>query len=342
MDETCHCPDCAVHVCGYKSVTAVAMTSVWTQIKDVEDRLDTTITFTLVRFFYEFLLKMTDSDSVFYLCFIVFLISSHATTTLADSMSASKIVWEMIQNFSMMTFSQNLTRTATGYLDASTSMHWSTWSTHLASGFSLLILITVLLKTIAASSFTRRSVSLLLYMLTDSTSSILTTVNLGTSTVFVCVLSIAVLRRQARTWRDSSMVHVLKLFNMLVVNMLILSILDTDARNNSVDVQAALLVIVVFGMDVLRQMDSLVEESRNYAVWKVSQQLFVIYTRYQFEDLVLIYCSVIAILLQGSVFSQLVAAAQHASTATEIALLMAVNQILSSLEGSIASRNSSG
>jgi hypothetical protein len=315
------------------------MDAIWTQIKDVEDRLDTTITFTLVRFFYEFLLKLSDQESVFYLCFIVFLISSYANTILPDSTSAPKMVWEMFQNFSMMTFSENLTRTATGYLDASSSMHWSTWSTHLASGFALLILITVLPQTLAAATFTRRSVSLVLYMLTDSTSSILVGANFGSSTLFMCILGIAMLRQYSPSLKTDSMVHVLKLFNMIVVNMLILSIIQTDKRNSNVDVQAALLVFVVFGMDALRQTDPLVDESRNYAVWKVSQQLFVIYSRYGFDDTVLIYFSIITIFFQGCAGGD---ATRHASTATEVALLMAVNQILSSLEGSIASRNNSG
>lgn len=309
---------------------------------DVETRLDTAITFTLVRFFYEFLLKMTDSDSVYYLCYLVFLVSFYITNALASSVTAMKLVWEMFQNFSMMTFSQNLTRTATGYLDASSSMHWSTWLMHLASGFSLLVLITVLPRTLAASAFTRRSISLLLYMLTDSTSSILVAMNLGSSTLFMCILSIAILRHFSTTGRSGSLVHLFKLLNMIVVNMLILTILHTDTRNNSVDVQVTLLVIVIFGMDALRQMDPLVEDSRNYAVWKVSQQLFVIYSRYGFEDLVLIYCSMLAILTQSSIIRSAPVDSKHATTATEIALLMAVNQILSSLESSIESRNNSG
>jgi len=54
---------------------------------------------------------------------------------------------------------------------------------------------------------------------------------------------------------------------------------------------------------------------------------------------VLIYFSIITIFFQGCAGGD---ATRHASTATEVALLMAVNQILSSLEGSIASRNNSG
>jgi hypothetical protein len=77
-------------------------------------------------------------------------------------------------------------------------------------------------------------------------------------------------------------------------------------------------------MDVVRQFDAVFEEARNYAVWKVSQLLFLVYSRIARDASLLLYISV------GVVLAQIVVHV-HQSTITEIALLIAVNQILESM-----------
>ena len=309
------------------------MSVLWEHVRGVEDRLDSTITFTLVRFFYEFLSEFTDTEGIYYLCFVVFVLSSGAPRVFKNTSEAQGMVWDMVQNFSIMIFSQNLTRSATGYVDASSRMHWSTATTRLTAGVSILIMISALPASFVRQSFTQRSVSLLLYMLTDATSDVISSIDFGTHIAFVSVLSMALLK--GRRVRHRTMTYVIKLVNMIIVNILIVSITSPDQRNTNVDVDAAMLVVVVYVMDSIRQIDNLFEDSRNYAVWKVSQQLFVIYSRYEIDDVILIQCSIIFLLLQGLV-------AESSSTLTEVALLMAVNQILSSINTSISSRNDSG
>lgn len=309
------------------------MSEMWEQVREIQDRLDSTITFTLVRFFYDFLASVMDMSGIFYACYILFLMSSAAMSMCYQKDSAGMIIWSMVQNFSMMIFSQNMTLAATGYIDASSRMHLSVSSIRLASGLSILILATVLPETILHKTFTQRSVSLLLYMLTDASSSILISVDFGTNMVYVCILSMAVLKVASVFMNRHTTVYIFKLMNMIVVNIVILALINMDRRHSNTDVRAALLFIVVFLIDTMRSIDGVFEDSRNYAVWKVSQQLFLIYSIIEVDQILLIYISIIFVFVQGMGTRK--STRESNSTLAEIALLMAVNQILTSIQSNL-------
>ena len=152
------------------------MTSLWEQVKEIEDRLEMTIAFTLVQFFYDFFVSVIDETGMFYVCYVVFVLATGACMVHSGKVvqSAQAIVWSMMQNFSMMIFNQNLTRVVTGYVDASSEMYWSVSAMRLAAGISIVTVAIVLPEAILQSTFMQQSVSLLLHMLTDASSNMLT------------------------------------------------------------------------------------------------------------------------------------------------------------------------
>lgn len=237
---------------------------------------------------------------------------------------ALRVVVEMVQTFSVMVLSQTLTRVATGMLGASPSMHWSLASTHLAAGVSLLLLLSALPTALAERAFTQRFVGIMLFMLTDASASILEAVDGAISALWWCVLSMALLKLGYAVLQRRTLRYVFQLLNMLVVNTAITSL----TRQGNVDVQAATLLVAVFALDLLRTLDRVLDDARNYAVWKVSQQLFGVYSRMATDDVLLLYVSVSVVLVQTTLHL-------HHSTLTEIALLLAVNQILNSMRASM-------
>jgi hypothetical protein len=290
------------------------------EVREVQARLDSTITFTLVRFLYTFLAARTDAQGVAYVSFVVFVFTSGLTAAFPRGVIA--MISAMVQTFSAMVFSQNLTHAATSVFGATVAMHWSLTSTHLAAGVAVLLLLSALPTALAERAFTQRFVGIMLFMLTDATSVVLTAANVGVNAMLASVLSMSLLRRGHATMRRRSLRYVFQLVNMIAVNFAISSL--TRAGRDTPDVQAATLLLFVFSMDVVRQFDAVFEEARNYAVWKVSQLLFLVYSRIARDASLLLYISV------GVVLAQIVVHV-HQSTITEIALLIAVNQILESM-----------
>ena len=298
------------------------------QIHEFEDRLDSAITFTLVRFFYAYLIHFLDSTGVYALCVIVFIVAN-AFPDAPDC--AHAIVSGMLRNFSILILSQHATNMTSDRVTSSVGMHASVASMHMATGISILVLATALPDAIQNHEFTRRSISILLFILTDSSSSLVASIDFGTNTIFLCVLAISILHTRQKhvigCWT-----HVVKLVDMLVVNILILSL---NAPSERVDVQVGLLLIVLFCLDVLRTVDQLFEESRNYAVWKIASQLSQIYSGFGIPQEILFVCSVLVLM------TQYVSPMQSNAT-LEIVCLMSVNQLLASIQQMIGVRYDSG
>ena len=126
------------------------------KINEFEDRLDSAITFTLVRFFYAYLIRFVDAIGVYMLCVIVFIVANAFPDT-PDS--AHAIVWGMLRNFSILILSQHAMNITSDRVTSSVGMHASVASMHLATGISILVLVTALPDAMQMHEFTRRSIS---------------------------------------------------------------------------------------------------------------------------------------------------------------------------------------
>lgn len=131
------------------------------------------------------------------------------------------------------------------------------------------------------------------------------------------------------------LLYAFKLIDMITVNIMISSIITLDTKNIQADVQAGLMVVFLFCVDIIRSYDDVFENARNYAVWKISQQIFGIYRVFQLDNIILLYISVVVVFLD-SLFTT------KTKTLTEVSLLLAVNQILDSIEVTFVEKNNSG
>ena len=274
-----------------------------------------------------------------YTCYTVFVLASafgrlrsQRTSQRTSQPTSLQTVTHMVQTFSVMVISQNLTLVATGALGTTAKMHWSLASTRIAAGVSVLLLLSALPTALADRMFTQRFVAVMLYMLTDSSSTFVFALAAGTSVLWWSILSMTLLKASHAAMQRRTLRHVFQLANMIVVNTAITS-LTREGRDNA-DVQAATLLMAVFFLNVVRKIDHVFEEARNYAVWKVAQLLFLIYSRLASDDTLLLFVGV------GIVLAQSVAHF-HETTLTELALLVAVNQILASIQASMLTCNDS-
>ena len=126
------------------------------------------------RFFYDFMTRTLKEIATFFACYLLFLCSTLASnmwshTKLNDSAETNFLT--MIENFSALLLSQNMTRTITGYLDAESGIHASVSGMRLVAGVSMLLNVAILPEYVLQKQFTQTSISLLLYILTDSSSS---------------------------------------------------------------------------------------------------------------------------------------------------------------------------
>lgn len=304
------------------------------QIETLQDRLDTAITFTLVNYFHQTLERNFDVMGVYYLCFLAFIVASGFKHVDGNRDTALSRVCDMTRNFSIMLFVQHASRSTSSDFTATSSMHISAMSIHTAAGYSILILVAIIPKYIINLSFTQRSISLVLYILTDSTSAILNSMKLGINGVFLSLLAIITIKLFSSRLSHPVLYYILRLVDMIIVNILITSISSIDTHNTRVDVKAALMIFFLFVVDTIRTYDNLFENARNYAVWKISQQIFLIYHAFGVDDVILMYISIIIVLVESTLTTT-------SSTLTEVSLLLAVNQILNSIQDQIMSESNS-
>ena len=325
------------------------------ELQEMEGRLDSTITFTLVRFLYNLAASYLQMLDITIFCLVVAIVGVNlyafdrrvygyrradqatlkhksANRSANQSITALHVMIEMVLRFNFLILSQNISDIAAKYASSTIEMHASIICGRLTAGFGLLLLVSASPPQLTSMAVVQRSISMILYILTDSTSGILQSVDVGVSPGLVGILSM-VLLKQIALENDPTVVYVMKGVNMMIVNVFILSIV-----NNAYTVQerVALLTLTVFAIDTLQGSDKLLEDSRNYAVWKTAQQLHIIYSVYKTDSTILISLSVLIVYIQ----SQLVASHTHInSTLVELMLLMSVNEVLGNISNIMQSMN---
>ena len=266
--------------------------SIVSELQEMEGRLDSTITFTLVRFLYNLVASYLQMLDITIFCLVVAIVSvnlyafdsrvhgpsraNHTTLkhkSANQSITALHVMIDMVLRFNFLILSQNISDIAAKYASSTIEMHASIICGRLAAGFGLLLFVAASPPQFSSMEVVQRSVSMILYILTDSTSGIIQSVDVGVSPGLVGILSMVLLKQIALD-NNPTMVYVMKGVNMMIVNVFILSIV-----NNTYIAQerVALLILTVFVIDTLQGSDKLLEDSRNYAVWKTAQQLHIIY-----------------------------------------------------------------
>lgn len=253
----------------------------------------------------------------------------------AQDLTALHVMIDMILRFDFLILSQNVSNIAAKYASSTAEMHASIISGRIAAGFGILLLVAATPCKFTSLSVVQRSISMILYILTDSTSSIIQSVDVGISPGLIGIFSIVVLKKMSVS-SIPTMVYVMKGVNMMIVNIFILSIVQDTY---TIQEKVTLLLLTVFAIDTMQGSDDILEDSRNYAVWKVAQQLHILYSMYKADPTILVALSVLILYIQSQL---IVSQTRINSTIVELMLLMTVNEVLSHIEDVMASMNGAG
>lgn len=313
----------------------LAMPGFHEQFQEIQRRLDSSITYTLVNYFETSLQKTLDSRGIYYACFFTFFSAYVIEYLRTGRESQMTQVCEMTKNFSVLVFVQHISNSATSLLGASNTMHPSSMSMHIAMGCSVLILAAIIPHSILDMPLTQNTISLLLFIVTDSVSKILNLIEMGILGVLISLLAIVCIKMFHSRIYSPVMEYILKLLDMIIVNVMIISIASIDKRNIQNDVQAALMIIFLFAIDIVRHYNVVFENARNYAVWKISRQISATYRKFDVDAIALIYLGLVIVILNSFIFSK-------QTTLAEVSMLITVNQILNSINTRIQEENSAG
>ena len=115
--------------------------------------------------------------------------------------------------------------------------------------------------------------------------------------------------------------YVISALNMVCINVMLQSLIDVDQSYSNLVRQSFLLLIALFFLDGATEITPRLEEARNYAIWKSSQKLFIMFQKIDISLDIMIFIS-LALLYSRPIWKNLL----HA--VFELAMLVVVNVIL--------------
>mgnify|MGYP007083791474 CR=1 FL=1 len=267
------------------------------EIRDIGGRLDTMISYTIIKFIYKVCAgHISDIEIVLFgaITSIVYSLVLHAPKL----SNASRVVCELVRKIALLVTSQAII----GVLGVGVNFSYDGVSAvhHVIQSVSAITCILMLTATIPEycqrSELVQRSVTLLLFVYADSIGSLFTLVEGGTIPTLACILIYVALHKYgAGDHKRPSLAYLRRAMNMVCINFILQSLASLDRDSQSLQVQTVLYIVVLFVVDMVSHVSSMFQETRDYAMWKVSQQLFAMYASYQLDMVVSLAISVLVL-----------------------------------------------
>ena len=289
-----------------------------TDIVQIEERLDSVITFALIRFVHQIGRGILSEEELALGtgAGLVLLSTLPATSHMQYMFTLSRKIFVMV--FSQCAINLVAPRQPTGDNVQATAMLQAFTITT-----CMLLLMSLLAYAFRDIDAVRRSMTLLLYIYADSTEYIVKTLDLGgLLAALVAVLVYVVFQIYAAKLRANfTLLYILRAFNMVCINLVLQSLVDVEKTYVSVDFQGAILIIVLLLIDSFSAVLPALAESRDYAIWKGSQALYILLTGLAIEsDVMLFVC--FAILCSKPMWKSML------TSVYELTLLVIINVIL--------------
>ena len=253
----------------------LAKEDILTDIIKIEERIDSVITFALIRFVHE-IGRTVLSEIDLALASGVLLVS----LSISPAFSHLDHIVRLCRQIVVMLFSQcaiNLVTQNQLVINLN-----STRFDILMQAFTVTTCMLVLMSLLSYSfkdvDAVRRSMTLLLYIYADATEFIVKTLNLGGMLAAILSIFMYMIFQtfRERLQQDFTLTYIMRAFNMVCINLILQSIIDVDASYIGVEFQSAVLIIVLFFIDAMSVVMPALNEARDYAVWKSSQKLFFV------------------------------------------------------------------
>lgn len=295
----------------------------WSDLVDIHERLNSTIMFTLIRFVYGVVAtRFSDAESGV-LCLVAIIVSGVGMHLHLHP--GSTLLFQVVFSLTSALFSQAVINLSTN----PSRLQNAAASTQLIFDFvvvtSLLLGAAVLPARLRSMPYINRAITLLLYMYTDATEFMIMHLSLGIVATFLCILLyISIIRYKTLLANHVSLEYLVKALNMVTINVVLASAGTINHRLSDRYTQAVLIVIILFIVDALHRVTGVLREGRDFAVWKGSKLLFDIYASVGIDTMATLSVAAIFLIVKHVVPTQ-------NSTAVEVSLLVTVNVILDDL-----------
>jgi len=254
-------------------------------LKDISSRLSGIITFTIIRFVYGVCALHLSSIEIilFSAISVIFLsvIKSHS--------EALSTITEVMLQISVMVASQATVHVMGVDVSESYSVNTPVFTVvqTLSVVTGILVLASVIPEYMQDSDLVQRCVTLVLFTYADAMESLFSVRRLGSTPSLICVLVYMCLHKyDMMLGKAFTVMYLIRALNMVTINFILRALVDVNQDVASIEIQTCLFLTVLFFLDVLGSVSSLFAETRDYAMWKVSLELFQVYKTLQIDLIV--------------------------------------------------------
>lgn len=302
------------------------MTTILEDLQGIEVRLDSVITFALIRFVHSILALFFSEIEIFVLCSIVLLmVTLVLRVVFTTPKSALYKMLKLTSNIVVMVLSQSVINlmTQNKRILKLRDTHLGLLLESFVATTCLLVLLSLFTHIFHDVDAVQRSMNLLLFIYADATEFVIGALKidaLSSLSLSVLVYTFFIVYTNSQH-TQFSLVYLLRGLNMVCMNVILRSFVQLDVEYLGLEKQAFVLVLVLFLIDSFTQLVPKLNEARDYAIWKGSQKLFLVITYLELPPDTILFVT-IALLYSKPLWNKMLTAVY------ELALLVILNIIL--------------
>ena len=303
----------------------------WSELMEMQERLNSTIMFTMIRFCYSVLASHFTDAEIGLICLVSVIASAVSMRFSLDA--GTKLLMHVVFSLTSGLVSQSIINISTN------NSRLMTFDIHSPASLlidfvvvtSLLLGAAILPDSLTQMPYINRAITILLYMYTDATEFIVTQLNMSIAPVFICIfLYVILIRFHDALATHRTLQYLLKALNMCSINVVLASAGAVNNNTSDRHTFAVILLIILFSIEALHRVTGVLQEGRDFAVWKGSKLLFELYSTLDFSIVSTLSAAVLFVVFKH-------VAGSRNSTLVEVFLLVSVNAILDNLSQYTAS-----
>ena len=259
------------------------MTAGDSDITSISQRIEGVIKFTLIKYTFNVLIDFIDVQNIFFIClWIAVIILCVQKTGIKDHTITEML--NIFKKLSILLCNQCILYSST----LSIPMH--SREAFLMTFFNLTAVLAfafLFSKILQIPSYTNQGLTLLLYMYTDESNTILRRLNLELiAVIFLTAVYTVTHTSLQKQNKDSTVSQIyMRAVNMIAVNLILNSLLTLHDVTN-VHTSAMLSIGFLYIIHALETIWKPLMESKDYALWKSAQNLYQLYSKYESDDII--------------------------------------------------------
>lgn len=282
---------------------------------DMLSRLQNVITFTFIRFLYQLLVSYIDEVTIFFVCSLLITIMY---TKASDEISLAHDIFRTVT----LIFSQNIINMSTDHEKLFSVS--ARFDIQIIFNFTvatiMLMLSSEIFTVIRSKPWVKQITTLILFMYAEAMLKIVTLLQIGNVILVASMLVYFLIFRYKHFLESLTLLkNVIQAVQMTSINVILALIVPI--QSDSPYVHTGFLILILLIVDMMASILSILTESREYTLWKVSSRLAVMYSETQMP--VTVSGSFLIILFYLNSYHM-----QNTQTLFEVSILTLLNTIV--------------